>query len=146
MSKLTRNAFIEKHRQGTVLGFDFADFRRVKSPTRQPAKRGLTKPRGSQYQRVKLREKSTGKDFPTPNQIITAFAKRVLKSDYFIESKLAGTMQAVFIADDAEAKAVANEFPHGPPKPGDGRPARLGISVVIDEQRALGMARALELI
>jgi hypothetical protein len=31
-------------------------------------------------------------------------AKSILKSDYFIESDVAGTVQGVYIADDAEAK------------------------------------------
>jgi hypothetical protein len=95
---------------------------------------------------LRLRDKATGKDFPTPNQIIAAMAKAALKSDYFIESDMAGTVQALFISDDAEAKMVADQFPHGPPKNGDGKPAKLVFSTVVDAQRAEALVRKLKLL
>ncbi len=146
MAKLTRNAFIEKHQTGTLVGFDFADFRTLKSASSSPTKKPVKKPRKPQYRLLRGREKSTGKIFPTPNQIITALAKASLKSDYFIESDVAGTVQALFIADEAEAKALADRFPHGQPRLGDGRPATLAISTVVDAKNAEAVARKLKLL
>ena len=146
MAKLARNAFIEKHKQGTLVGFDFADFRVLKTSTRSAAKRPAKQPKKPQYKLLRTHEKATGKIFPTPNQIIAAMAKAVLKSDYFIESGIAGTVQALFIADDAEANKLADRFPHGAPKKGDGKPAKLVFSTVMDAQRANELARKLKLL
>jgi hypothetical protein len=143
MAKLSRNVFIEKHKNSTLVGFDFADFRlrkklaaTKKAPAKQPK---------AQFKLARVTEPSTGKILPTPNQIIAALAKTVLKSDYFIESGVAGTVQAVHIADEAEAKALADKFPHAPPKRGDGKPATLIFSPVVDSSRAEKLARKLKL-
>jgi hypothetical protein len=69
-----------------------------------------------------------------------------LKSDYFIESDVAGTVQGLYIADDAEAKAIAGKFPHSSWKQGDGKPAKLVASVVIEAERAEALARRLKLL
>jgi hypothetical protein len=141
MAKLSRNAFIEKHKNGTLVGFDFVDFRlRKKPPKKKPAKQ--PKP---QFKLLRVHERSTGKILPTPSQIIAALAKTVLKSDYFIESGVAGTVQALFIADEAEAKALADKFPCGQTKRGDGKPATLVFSAVVDSNRAEELARQLKL-
>jgi hypothetical protein len=143
MARLARNAFINKHMQGTLLGFDFADFRRLK-PARPP-KKPPVKPKKPQYELLKLKDNATGKIFPTPGQIINALAKR-LKSDYFIESDIVGTVQGLFISDEAEAMALAKGFPHGQPKPGDGRPARTVYRLVVDGAKAEALARNLGLL
>jgi hypothetical protein len=143
--KAYRNAFIQKHKQGVLVGFDFADFRGLKaSPS--ATKRQPSKPRKPQYRLVRVREKCTGKVFPTPSQIVTALAKRVLKSDYFIESGVAGTVQTLYIADGVEAKTLADGFPHGPSKPGDGKPARLVTTITVDAKKAEELARQLKLL
>jgi len=143
MAKLARNAFIEKHKKSTLIGFDFADFRRQKPSATQTKKVQKKAPR---LQLVRPIESATGKVFPTPNQIITALAKNVLKSDYFIESGVAGTVQALHVADDAEAKALAEKFPHGAPKPGNGKPAKVVYTILVDAARAEAMARQLKLL
>jgi hypothetical protein len=73
MAKLSRNAFIEKHKNGTLVGFDFADFRLRKKPS--AAKKKPAKPHKPQYKLLRVAESSTGKILPTPSQIITALAK-----------------------------------------------------------------------
>ena len=143
MAKLSRNAFIDKHKNGTLVGFDFADFRLRKTPP--AAKKAPAKQPKPQFKLLRMHERSTGKILPTPRQIIGALAKTVLKSDYFIESDFAGSVQGLFIADAAEAKALADKFPHGQPKRGDGRPATLIFSTVVDLNRAEELARQLKI-
>jgi len=143
MAKLTRNAFIEKHKKGTLIGFDFADFRLRKKPA-ATKKKSARQPK-PQFKLLRVHERSTGKILPTPNQIIAALAKADLKSDYFIESGIAGTVQALFIADETEAKALAGNFAHGRPKEGDGKPATLVFSAVVDADKAKALARRLKL-
>jgi hypothetical protein len=143
MAKLSRNAFIEKHKNSTLVGLDFADFRLQKRPA--AAKKPLKKQAKPQFKLLRVTEPGTGKVLPTPSQIVTALAKTLLKSDYFIESGIGGTVVALHIADQAEAKALADKFPHPAPKRGDGKPAMLIFSPVVDSDRAKELARKLKL-
>jgi hypothetical protein len=144
MAKLTRNAFIEKHKHGTLVVLDFADARILKRQATTRTKQATKKVAKPQVKLLRARDKD-GKDLPTPNQIVQALAKAALKGDYFIESGVAGTVQSLFIADDTEAKALADSFPHAAAKRGDGRPAKLAYNALVDGKTAGTMARNLKL-
>lgn len=59
--KLALNAFIKKYKTGNCIGFWFYDYK--------PGRR---------------RERATGKQLPTPNQIVAAFARQAVKGDYMV--------------------------------------------------------------
>lgn len=84
--KLALNAFIKKYKTGNCIGFSFYDYK--------PGRR---------------RERATGKQLPTPNQVVAAFARQAVKGDYMVASHKPAVQLLVF-ADDKEALAIATKL------------------------------------
>lgn len=60
-AKLAPNAFIKKCKTGMCIGFSFYD-----------------------YKPGRCRERASGKQLPTPNQVVAAFARQAVKGDHMV--------------------------------------------------------------
>lgn len=83
MPKLALNAFIKKYKTGNCIGFSFYDYK--------PGRR---------------RERATGKQLPTLNQVVAAFARQAVKGDYMVASHKPAVQLLVF-ADCDKAQVSA---------------------------------------
>jgi hypothetical protein len=99
MPKLTINAFIDKHRTGTCVLFQFFDYKIAKDRARK-AKQPFTG--------------TDGKTIPTPMQVVTKLVPSFAKGDYAIQSdgedKRMGVKLHVIFSDPAEALRLAKIF------------------------------------
>lgn len=138
MPKLAINAFIDKHKTGTCVLFQFFDYKNAKDRARK-ARKPLTG--------------TGGKTVPTPVQVITKLVASFAKGDYAIKSdgedKQTGIKLRVILADPAEALLLAKKCEPGTEakhfKKTPLEPCATGVSVTVDAADHFGIAKKLGL-
>jgi hypothetical protein len=125
MPSVQWNTFIDTHKVRFCVGIRFHDYADLRKKVKGPI---MT---------------TDGKDFPTPNALVKAMAKR-LKGDYTIKSGSAS--QIIMIADKAEAEAFAKALGSRKWTPGNGTPCTATADSSIKHEQMLGLAKALGLL
>lgn len=128
MAKLSWNAFIEKHGQGTCVQLHFRNYVVMKELTKR-----------------KIVVVPTGKILPTPNEIARALGKAA-KGDFNQKSENGGADQLLMFSDATQAAAIINRFPHERPRLGNGNPILSVTKVLIEFDRQTQLAKELGLL